>query len=111
MKLINIFFNFSGLHTSSVRPAHWHPDGAWFKENYGDRDLYMSKEEYDVLLSRDFIEVGESNKGTPVDEVPIYERYVKNTQLNFGPQHPAAHGVLRLVLQLDGEVWNNDIIL
>ena len=25
-------------------------------------------------------------------------------QLNFGPAHPAAHGVLRLVLQLDGEV-------
>lgn len=24
-------------------------------------------------------------------------------QLNFGPQHPAAHGVLRLVLQMDGE--------
>ena len=29
---------------------------------------------------------------------------VKNFTINFGPQHPAAHGVLRLVLELDGEV-------
>ena len=28
----------------------------------------------------------------------------ENYTLNFGPQHPAAHGVLRLVLELDGEV-------
>ncbi len=27
---------------------------------------------------------------------------LKNYTLNFGPQHPAAHGVLRLVLELDG---------
>lgn len=32
------------------------------------------------------------------------EKAVKNITLNFGPQHPAAHGVLRLVLELDGEV-------
>ena len=29
---------------------------------------------------------------------------VKTMNLNFGPQHPAAHGVLRLILELDGEV-------
>ena len=29
---------------------------------------------------------------------------IQNFTLNFGPQHPAAHGVLRLVLEMDGEV-------
>ncbi|MDA1100658.1 MAG: NADH-quinone oxidoreductase subunit D [Proteobacteria bacterium] len=29
---------------------------------------------------------------------------IKNMTLNFGPQHPAAHGVLRLIMELDGEV-------
>lgn len=29
---------------------------------------------------------------------------VRNFNINFGPQHPAAHGVLRLVLELDGEI-------
>lgn len=29
---------------------------------------------------------------------------IKNISINFGPQHPAAHGVLRLVLEIDGEI-------
>ena len=29
---------------------------------------------------------------------------IKTMNINFGPQHPAAHGVLRLILQLNGEV-------
>lgn len=37
-------------------------------------------------------------------DVPAQEKILTNMQVNFGPQHPAAHGVLRLVLELDGEV-------
>ncbi|KAK2174683.1 hypothetical protein NP493_781g02001 [Ridgeia piscesae] len=33
----------------------------------------------------------------------VVEKRIQNVTLNFGPQHPAAHGVLRLVLTLDGE--------
>jgi NADH-quinone oxidoreductase subunit D len=32
------------------------------------------------------------------------EHSIRNFSINFGPQHPAAHGVLRLVLELDGEI-------
>jgi NADH-quinone oxidoreductase subunit D len=32
------------------------------------------------------------------------ENALRNFTLNFGSQHPSAHGVLRLVLELDGEV-------
>ena len=32
------------------------------------------------------------------------QNQIKNMTLNFGPQHPAAHGVLRMVLEMDGEI-------
>jgi NADH-quinone oxidoreductase subunit D len=45
----------------------------------------------------------ESGSPTPaIVETP--ETRVRKFNINFGPQHPAAHGVLRLVLELDGEV-------
>ena len=34
---------------------------------------------------------------------------IKNFTVNFGPQHPAAHGVLRLILELNGEVVERSI--
>jgi NADH-quinone oxidoreductase subunit D len=47
--------------------------------------------------------VVESGDPTPaIVETP--ETRVRKFNINFGPQHPAAHGVLRLVLELDGEV-------
>lgn len=37
-------------------------------------------------------------------EKAVSPKHVKNFTINFGPQHPAAHGVLRLVLEMNGEV-------
>src|SRR5258708_16659253 len=37
-------------------------------------------------------------------EASVAEAALRNFTVNFGPQHPSAHGVLRLVLELDGEV-------
>ena len=34
----------------------------------------------------------------------VTSKKIENYSMNFGPQHPAAHGVLRLVLELDGEI-------
>jgi len=52
----------------------------------------------------------EQEKGTgrfscsKAEEADMAEAALRNFTINFGPQHPAAHGVLRLVLELDGEV-------
>ncbi|MEM6904299.1 MAG: NADH-quinone oxidoreductase subunit D [Pseudomonadota bacterium] len=41
--------------------------------------------------------------GSNID-VAVGEQRIRNFNINFGPQHPAAHGVLRMVLELDGEI-------
>ncbi|QFS82171.1 NADH-quinone oxidoreductase subunit D [Roseivivax sp. THAF40] len=42
--------------------------------------------------------------GSKFDDAQTQEQRIRNFNINFGPQHPAAHGVLRLVLELDGEI-------
>ena len=42
-------------------------------------------------------------------EALMAEVQIKPMTMNFGPQHPAAHGVLRLVLEMDGEVVERPI--
>jgi NADH-quinone oxidoreductase subunit D len=42
--------------------------------------------------------------GKGFEDAQTGEQKIRNFNINFGPQHPAAHGVLRLVLELDGEI-------
>ena len=41
---------------------------------------------------------------SPTDAAPLKQVQIDTHSLNFGPQHPAAHGVLRLILEMDGEL-------
>ncbi|GAB6027352.1 NADH dehydrogenase Fe-S protein subunit 2 ndufs2 [Chamberlinius hualienensis] len=68
----------------------WYPD-ADFLKTYDVPVLYPS-EGLDIPM------LPWNSKYPPV------ERSVRNITINFGPQHPAAHGVLRLILELDGEI-------
>ncbi len=43
-------------------------------------------------------------QAAPTDAAPLKQVQIDTHSLNFGPQHPAAHGVLRLILEMDGEL-------
>ncbi|XP_074652124.1 NADH-ubiquinone oxidoreductase 49 kDa subunit-like [Tubulanus polymorphus] len=68
----------------------WHPDKTYYDQF---KDPVMYPDEFTSKW-----------KNRPFNEkAEVIEKEVQNITLNFGPQHPAAHGVLRLVLTLDGE--------
>jgi NADH-quinone oxidoreductase subunit D len=50
------------------------------------------------------VSVGAVGDGAELPERTAGDDKINNYTINFGPQHPAAHGVLRLILELDGEV-------
>lgn len=65
--------------------------------------------EQDVLPFADHPQtVSEVQKATRTVEVGVQSEpgddVINNYTINFGPQHPAAHGVLRLIMELDGEI-------
>ncbi|KAH1002128.1 hypothetical protein HUJ05_009501 [Dendroctonus ponderosae] len=76
---------------NSQTNAKWYPDAEYFEQ-------FKGPVMYPDETTKHWALPGWHNEKAPV------EKEVKNVTINFGPQHPAAHGVLRLVLELDGEV-------
>ncbi|XP_046659207.1 NADH dehydrogenase [ubiquinone] iron-sulfur protein 2, mitochondrial-like [Homalodisca vitripennis] len=71
----------------------WYPD-AEFLKNWNNHFLHVDEKKVDPKWKiTDYY----------LKEKPL-ETTVKNITMNFGPNHPAAHGVLRLVMELDGEM-------
>ena len=67
------------------------------KQEFRNFDFLSPWEGTDYVLPGD-------EKAKRIEAARMAETSVRNFNINFGPQHPAAHGVLRLVLELDGEV-------
>jgi len=93
----------NGLHSSAAVKGshHWQPDVSYMNQ-YKDKDLMVDQETWDNLMADGFKRIPQESPYAPIPDF-YREKQVASTQLNFGPAHPAAHGVLRLVLQLDGE--------
>lgn len=78
-------------------PHKWYPDWRFLKEQQGPYYCYDG-------LDYKWKQPG-WHEHLQMDRYcgPI-EKKTKALSINFGPQHPAAHGVLRLILELEGEV-------
>uniref|UniRef100_A0AAY4E3U0 NADH dehydrogenase [ubiquinone] iron-sulfur protein 2, mitochondrial n=1 Tax=Denticeps clupeoides TaxID=299321 RepID=A0AAY4E3U0_9TELE len=73
------------------RQKQWQPDVEW-AEQYAGAVMYPS------AITQNWVPPPWNGMADPPAE-----KEVSNLTINFGPQHPAAHGVLRLVLELSGE--------
>ena len=81
------------------------------KNNSGKKILISVEKEYNILFRLLNLIFLKNINGDGNNKLSSYiqmnitrKKTIKNFTMNFGPQHPAAHGVLRLVLELDGEI-------
>lgn len=63
-------------------------------------DINVLKQEHDYKV---YYGIDQAWKPPSKAEEVLQQPGIKNVSFNFGPQHPAAHGVLRLILEMDGE--------
>lgn len=68
----------------------WYPDSEYFKQFDGPV-MFVTEETKDW-------------KYYSTGKCPVLEKKFINSVINFGPAHPAAHGVLRMVMELEGEI-------
>uniref|UniRef100_A0A0N5BGD0 Complex I-49kD n=1 Tax=Strongyloides papillosus TaxID=174720 RepID=A0A0N5BGD0_STREA len=89
----------------------WYPD-AEFERNFKTAGM-LGPTYYTRITDKFEKDIGLDKLEKQLLEEPVFsdnfggkkrEKVLENMILNFGPQHPAAHGVLRLVLELEGEV-------
>lgn len=90
--MIRSILRYANFTRVPVRNVHrWCPDPEFAKQSDGPMFYCDSVPEF-----RKYFKVYYS-------QLRPVERTLQNMEINFGPQHPAAHGVLRLILELDGE--------
>ncbi|XP_068909123.1 NADH-ubiquinone oxidoreductase 49 kDa subunit-like isoform X2 [Tenebrio molitor] len=73
----------------------WYPDAKWMDQFQG---VVMYPDNFTSKLKR---------RPYNAKELPPEERKITNMVINFGPCHPAAHGCLRMITELDGELVRN----
>lgn len=79
------------FHIPKTNIKTWYPDAEWWSQFKGPIMLH------DDIISKWKISPWNAKR-------PELERKVETTVLNFGPAHPSAHGCLRLITRLEGEV-------
>lgn len=81
------------FHSQHRNGHQWNPDREFLEQ--------MSKP---LVYCNEQIDWKPPKPESMIAHPPIAQQTIENIKINFGPQHPAAHGVLRMILELDGEI-------